>query len=294
MPPFFFDRMFNMKKIILLMVLSCLCCGFSYALDKVPSSEYSLEITVKDIPKGQQTLFVPIMIDTMILDFDKVGLEGLSSSNILAVASTSMDKAGPGIGLIKFDEDGLPETLHLKVSLKPEGKGETTVSLVMVAFEDALPSKGISINNDVTVSIKDTNEIEVTEKVENGKKKLKLSQSKLTVNVQRQVQKEESIYVPVIFDKKVIDLDETFGHSIVGPGIAVKSISSSSLQEGASGIEILLTQVAEKDFSFDIDLVPRNTGKSKIAAAFPQQGRTSLVRGPVVDISPQTISVVAK
>ena len=261
---------------------------------KVTSSEYSIDVTVKDIPKGQQTLFVPIKIDSMILDFDKVGLEGLSAQNILAVASNSKDKVGTGIGLIKLDDKGLPETLNLKVILKPVSDGQTTVELLKVAEEPALPSKGTILNGDVKVTVKSNPEVEVTERIENGKKRLVLNENRLTLNIERPSQKEETIFIPIILDKsKNVDLDETFGHAIVGPGIAAKSFSFGSLDEGGVGVEILLSEVAEKDFTIDVDLVPRKVGKAKISTAFPQKSHTEIVSGPRVDISPTSVSVVS-
>lgn len=259
-----------------------------------PEKKYSLDVTVRDIPKGQQTLFIPIMIDAMVLDFDKVALEDLSSQNILAVASTSMDKVGTGIGVIKLDENGLPETLSLKVLLKPQGNGQTTVSLLMFADEAVLPSKGAELYNDATVIVKSNKDVEVTEKSEGAKKKLLLSEHKLTLDIKRPAQKEESIFIPIIFDKNVLDLDETFGHAIVAPGVSAKSFSSSSLTEGGPGVEILLSEVADKDFSIDVDLVPKKIGKTRVVPAFPQKGHTTIVSGPVVDINPATISVVSK
>ena len=290
-----------MKRIL---IVICLCVmgsfscvyaesGSSKSDVKSTDSQYSVEVTIKDIPKGQQTLFIPIMIDTMILDFDKVALEGLSTQNILAVASSSKDKVGPGIGLLKFDEVGLPETLTVRAYLKPVGQGQTSVSLLKVANEPALPSKGAVINDEVTVSLKTGNEVEVTEKLESGKKKLVLSENKLTFLVQRTSQKEESIFIPIIFDRSVADIDETFGHAIIGPGIAAKSFSSGSLHEGGPGVEILLTEVADKDFNIDVDLVARKPGVVKFIPAFPQKGHTAIVAGPVVNISPTSISVVS-
>ena len=281
------------------------CCilssyGLVYAEDKskkqVQLPKYSVEITIKDIPQGQQTLFIPIKLDTMILDFDKVALDGLSGQNILAVASSSKDKVGPGIGLLKLDENGLPATLTLKAYLKPISQGETSVSLLKVADEDALPSRGAVINEEVSAAIKSPNEIEVTETVENKKKKLTLNQNKITISVHRASQKEESIFIPFIFgtDSASVDLDETFGHAIVAPGISAKSFSSGSLHEGGAGVEILLTDVAPADFELDVDLLPKKAGKSTISLAFPQKGHTAIVKGPQVEIIPNTLSVANK
>ena len=264
---------------------------------KVPNSPgYSIELTVKDIPKGQQTLFIPIKIDTMVVDIDKVSLDGLVTSNILAVASTSKDKAGAGVGLIKFDDKGLPETLKLNISLTSVGNGVSDVSLVMVADELALPSKGVVIDNEVLVNMKTSNEINVTEKLEKGKKRLVLDQNKITLEIQRPAQKEETIFIPILFDNKVMDVDETFGYAILAPGISAKSFSSSSLGDegGGPGIEIVLSGVAEKDFTVDVDLLPRNIGKSKLSLALPQTTHTAIVTGPTVDFFPTKISVINK
>ncbi len=254
--------------------------------------QYSLEITIKDIPMGQQTLFIPIKLDTMVVDLDKVSLEGLATANILAVASTSMDMAGTGIGLIKFDDNGLPETLKLNISLTSVGVGTSEVSLVMVADESALPSRGLTINNDVKVNVKTNSEIQVVEKIEKGKKKLVLDQSKITLEIQRPSQKQETIFIPILFNNKVVDVDETFGHAIISPGISAKAYGSSSLNnEGGAGIEIVLTDVAEKDFTIDIDLLPKGVGASKLTFALPQTSHTAIISGPTVDIFPTTISV---
>ena len=257
--------------------------------------KYSIELTIKDIPKGQQTLFIPIKLDTMVVDVDMVSLDGLVAANILAVASTSMDKAGPGVGLIKFDDNGLPETLKLNVSLSSVSNGTSDVSLVMVADGSTLPSKGLTINNDVMINVKTKNEIEVTEKLEKGKKRLTSDQSKITLDIQRLAQKEETIFIPILFDNKVVDVDETFGHAILAPGISAKSFSSNSLgNEGGAGIEIVLTGDAEKDFTVDVDLLPKGIGKSKLSLALPQTSHTAIITGPTVDFLPTTISVVNK
>ena len=256
----------------------------------VKANDYYIEVIVSDIPQDQQTLFIPIKIDTMVLDFNKVVLEGIATQNILAVASTSKDKVGPGIGLIKFDEKGLPKDLTLKVLLKPVSDGVTPVSLLKVADEPALLSKGAVINDEIKASI-DANEVEITEKIEKEKKKLTLSQSKVVLDVTRPEQKEETIFIPFVFDKSVVDLDETFGHAIIGPGISAKSFSSGSLHEGGPGVEIILTQDAQKDFSVDVDLIPKKAGTAKLVIAFPQKGHTSIVQGPQVTINPTLISV---
>lgn len=289
-----------MKKLILIVLLSL---GFLPALAtnkpsapkvKVSPSEYSLQIKITDIPKNQQTLFVPIKIDTMILDLDKVVLEGLSTQNILAVASSSKDKVGPGIGLIKFDDNGLPPTIELRVLLKPIGNGQTSVSLLMVADEAALLAKGEVINEAVTVSIKGSNEVDITEKTEKNKKKLTISQNKLALGITRTTQQEETVFIPLIFDKNLVDIDETFGHAILAPGVAAKTFSSSSINnEGGPGVEIILSADAPKDFTVDIDLIPRGLGKAKLTTALPQKGHTLIVRGPVVNINPASISVAS-
>ena len=255
-------------------------------------TQKSIELTIKDIPKGQQTLFIPIQLDNMIVDIDKVSLEGLSSSNILAVTSNSMDKAGSGIGLIKFDDLGLPETLKLNVFLSSISSGTSDVSLLMVVDEPALPSKGLTINNEIMITPQINGEIEVTETIgKNNKKKLSINQNKVTINVQRLAQKQESIFIPIVFDTNVIDVDETFGYAILAPGLSAKAFSASTLNEGGSGIEILLTEVAEKDFSVDVDLLPKKAGKTKLGFALPQSSHTAIVRGPQVDIFPAQIIV---
>ena len=314
MPPFFClielgrkrEVNIKMKKIIifaLVGVFSFLSC-LVYAVEEksaktkepsvsISSSKYSIDIKIKDIPTGLQTLFIPIKIDTMILDFDKVALESLAAQNILAVASTSKDKVGTGIGLLKLDESGLPQELDLKVYLKQVGTGQTDISLMKVADEDALPVRGAQIINDVKVLIGNNNEVEVTEKLEKDRKKLVLNQNKLIIEVQRPVQKEESIFIPILFDKSVVDLDETFGHAIVGPGITAKSFSSGTLHEGGAGLEIVLSDTADKDFTVDVDLIPKKSGKAKITTAFPQKGHTALITGPVVNINPTTINVAS-
>ncbi len=260
---------------------------------KIPNEpKYSIELTIKDIPKGQQTLFIPIKLDTAVVDVDKVSLEGLVTANILAVTSTSMDKAGPGVGLIKFDDDGLPETLKLNVSLISVGNGVSDVSLLMVADELALPAKGLTLDNEVVVNVKAKGEVEVTEKLEKGKKRFILDQNKITLEIQRPAQKEETIFIPILFNNKIVDVDETFGHAIIAPGISAKSYSSGSLgNEGGPGIEIVLTSVAEKDFTIDVDLLPKGIGKSKLSLALPQTSHTAIVTGPTVDFFPTTISV---
>ncbi len=295
-----------MKKIVFMLLCTLLFIpGVVFAVEKAgdlqnkkpisaPSQQYSIELTVKGIPKEQQTLFIPIAIDTMVLDFESVGLEGLSTQNILAVTSNSMDMVGPGVGLLKLDDNGLPEALNLKVTLKPIGQGQSSISLLKITDEPALLSKGTIINNEVKVTatpFNEASEIEVVEKLENGKKKLVSSQKKLTLNIQRQSQKEESIFIPIIFNKNVIDLDETFGHNVLAPGISAKSFSCASLHEGGPGIEVVLTDQAEKDFSVDLDIYPRRPGKTKIAHALAQIGHTAVISGPTVDINPKVITV---
>jgi len=298
-----------MKKLLIVLVSWILCLQYSSVNaatkvlkkevtkqdSKIPgASQYSIEITIKDIPKGQQTLFIPIKLDTMVVDVDKVSLDGLTT-NILALASTSKDKAGTGVGLIKFDDNGLPETLKLNISLTSVGNGVSDVSLLMVADESALPVKGLVIDNDVMINVKTKNETEVTEKLEKGKKRFVLDQNKITLEIQRPAQKEETIFIPILFDNKIVDVDESFGHAIVAPGISAKSYSSSSLgDEGGPGIEIVLTDVAQKDFTIDVDLLPKGIGKSKLSLALPQTSHTAIITGPTVDFFPTTISVVNK
>lgn len=258
---------------------------------EVAPAQYSVEITVKDIPSGQQTLFIPIKIDTMVLDFDKVALEGLATQNILAVASSSKDKVGPGIGLIKLDDTGLPSSITLKALLKPIGEGQTSVSVTKVANEPSLPSKGLVINDGVTVLVKTPLDLEVTEKVEGAKKRLVLNNRKLTLDIQRQSQKEETIFIPVIYNKSVVDIDETFGHTVVSQGVSMKSFNSGAINEDGAGVELILSADAPKDFSIDLDLVARKAGTSKLSIAFPQTGHSAIVSGPVVDIVPQVLTV---
>ena len=285
-------------KRLLILILVVICQSFVLVQGKESKEKqdkkdprYSFNVTIKDIPEGQQTLFVPIKIDTMVLDFDKVALEDLSAQNILAVASSSMDKVGTGIGLLKLDEKGLPKELTLKVLLKSVGAGQTDISVLKVAEEPALPSKGALLYQDVIVTIESKPEIEISEKVEGGKKRLALSESKLALSIKRPQTKEETIFIPIIFDNNVIDLDETFGHAIVAPGIAAKSFSSGSLHEGGPGVEIRLSEAAEKDFTINVDLIPKKTGVSKLSCAVPQIGHTAIVRGPTVNINPQVLSV---
>ena len=304
-----------MKKLLIMLVTGILCVQSMLAQaetkiiktvkkeavkqdSKAPSvPQYSIELTIKDIPKGQQTLFIPIKLDTMVVDIDKVSLDGLTTANILAVASTSKDKAGTGVGLIKFDDNGLPETLKLNISLTSVGNGVSDVSLLKVADESAvLPSKGLVIDNDVMINVKTKNEVEVSERLEKGKKRLVLDQNKITLEIQRPAQKEETIFIPILFDNKIVEVDETFGHAIIAPGISAKSFSSSSLGDegGGPGIEIVLSSVAEKDFTIDVDLLPKGLGKSKLSLALPQTSHTAIVTGPTVDFFPTTISVVNK
>ena len=285
-----------MKKSVVVLLFLVLFSNRAMSEDKSPTidtknSKYSIELNVTNIPKDRQTLFIPIQIDSMVLDLDKVSLEGLSALNILAVASTSKDKAGPGIGLLKLDDKGLPSKLSLKVFLKPVGNGQTDISLLKVADEPVLLAKGAQINKDVTVSISGTSDIGVTETVKDSKKKLEITNSKLTLNIQRQAQKTETIFIPIVFDKVVFDLDESFGHAIIAPGIAAKTFSSSSLSESGAGVEVILSETADKDFTLDLDLIPKKKGTSKISLALPQNGRTAIVKGPVVEIIPSNISV---
>ena len=132
-----------MKKLLIMLIVGILCLQSvvvqaetkTQIVKKEVANQYSIELIIKDIPKGQQTLFIPIKLDTMVVDIDKVSLDGLTAANILAIASTSKDKAGTGVGLIKFDDNGLPETLKLNVSLTSVGNGVSDVSLLMVADE---------------------------------------------------------------------------------------------------------------------------------------------------------------
>lgn len=259
------------------------------SLDK-KEKDHVINLVVKDIPQNQQTLYIPLNIDVKVFDVDKVSLEGLSSQNILAVASTSKDKVGPGVGILKLDNKGLPSSLELKVFLKPVGSGKTDVTLNKVADEPALLARGAKIKADVKVSVESGSEIQVQEEEKEGKKKLRLSTPKLTLNIERQNTRPETIFIPIIFDKTVLDLDETFGHAIVAPGIALKSFSSGSLHEGGPGVEIVLSEASEKNFKIDVDLIAKGQGTSKVVAAYPQEGHTAVVKGPVVEINPSTIS----
>ena len=255
------------------------------------NSKYSLEVTISDIPKDRQTLFIPIKIDTTVLDFDKVALGGIATQNILAVASNSKDKVGTGIGLLKMDEKGLPPNLTLKVLLKQVGQGQTSVSLLQVADEPALLSKGAVINRGIIVSIAGNEDLEVSEKVEKNKKKLALNKNRITLNVKRGAQQEETIFIPLVFDKKLLDLEETFGHSVVAQGISAKAFSANSLNSDGPGVEILLTADAEKDFSLDVDLIPKGIGKPRLVTAYPQKGHTDIIIGAAVNINPSVITV---
>ena len=297
--------MSKLKIVLFLFLLLLLSLSFTKAISiekgkkthalpaTVPPKQYSVDLVVNNIPPGQQTLFIPLSIDTMVLDMDKAELETLSSKNILAVTSNSKDKAGPGIGLIKFDNDGLPSTLEFKVFLKPVGEGKTSISLTKVSEESTtLPAKGIQLSNDINVDLKTKDEVIVTEEIVKGKKKLSLSKSNLIIEVKRPSAREETIFIPIIStSKNIVDLDETFGHAVVAPGISVKSFSSVSLEGYGSGVEIVLSQEAEKDFSINIDLSAKNSGKAKFFAALPQKTRTAIISGPTVSINPQDITV---
>lgn len=280
-----------MIRLIFLLMILLFTTGGTYAEEKThKGSPYALEVQIDSIPSGLQTLFVPVEIDTGILDFDKVVLEGVSAQNILAVASNSKDKVGTGIGLIKFDDKGLPQSLTLKVLLKPVSQGMTNVSLGEVANEPALLSKGVVLDKNITVEI-NGGEIEVQETTVNGKKKLLVNPVKLTLDVKRQSQKEETFFIPLFFDKEVIDIDETFGHAVLGGGISAKTFSSSSLHEGGPGVEVVLSGDAEKDFSVIVDLIPRKAGSSTFVSAVPQRGHVQIVKGPKVSIHPDVITV---
>lgn len=259
---------------------------------KTQTGEYSIDISVSNIPENQQTLYIPIDIDANILDLDKVALEGISSQNILPVAASSKDKVGPGVGLLKLDDKGFPSKLQLKVYLKPVTDGSTNISVSMVADLDALPVKGAKIREDVKVALKTNVQIEVSETEEaEGKKRLNINERQLTLSVDRQGQQAETIFVPFLYDKKVFDIDETFGHSIIAPGISVKSFGSSSLHQGGPGVEIVLSETAEEDFDIPIDLLPKGVGQGELTLAYPQEGHTAILTGPVVQISPTKLSV---
>ena len=292
-----------MKRFLIsLLVISLMLFNSAYAEDKkldknpaVKTAGYTVEVTVKDIPKGQQTLFIPIKLDNSIVDVDMVSINDLAASNILAISSDSKGMSGSGIGLVKFDDNGLPETLMLNVSLNPVSTGTSEIEVFMLLDEPALPAKGLTINKDVKVNLKSNDEIEVAEKLVKGKKKLQINQNKITFEVHRQNQKEETIFIPVVFDKSIVDLDESFGHAILGQGIAAKTYSAFSLNnEGGSGVEIVLSPDAEKDFTVDIDLTPKGVGKAKILFALPQSSKTAIVKGPTVEFNPAVISVNKK
>lgn len=257
------------------------------------NSKYSLEVTINNIPKDRQTLFIPIKIDTTVLDFDKVALEGISTQNILAVASNSKDKVGTGIGLLKMDEKGLPSNLTLKVLLKQVGQGQTSVSLLQVADEPALLSKGAVINRGITANINGNEDLEVSEKVEKDKKKLVLNKNRIILEVKRSAQQEETIFIPLVFDRNLLDLEETFGHSVIVQGISAKTFSANSLNGDGPGVEIVLTADAEKDFTLDVDLIPKGIGKPKLITAYPQKGHTDVIVGPAVSINPSVITVAS-
>lgn len=290
-----------MRKIISLL-LSVLLCNFinplfaeDVSVEKSQTDKYTIEISISNIPDNQQTLYIPVDIDSSVLDFDKVALDGIASQNILPVAASSKDKVGPGIGLLKLDDKGLPSSLKLKVYLKPVADGTTSISLGKVADTDALPVKGAKIRNDVKAVVDGESIVEVTEKQSEDKKKLSLNKSQLALNITRQVHQAETIFIPLIFDRKVFDIDETFGHAILAPGISAKSFSSGSLNSGGPGIEIVLGEAAEKDFSVTLDLAPKGLGTSQIVLGYPQEGHTAIITGPVVEISPSQINVaVAK
>lgn len=277
-----------MNKIYCLLLVVVLSCNLAIA----KNAEYTIGITVNNIPQGQQSLYVPLDIDTMIFDLDKVALDDLAAQNILAVTATSMDKIGPGIGILQLDEKGLPSSINLKVYLKPiVSSGETTISLGKVADEPVLPAKGAKIKNDVKVSVLSSQEIEVTGTDYKGKKKLVLNENAIMIHVERDTQKSDTIFIPLVFDKNIIDVDESFGHAVVGPGIAAKTFGSGSLHGGGAGVEVVLSEAADKDFDVNVDLLARKEGSVKIIAAYPQEGHTPLIAGPVVEINPSTISI---
>lgn len=254
-----------------------------------------INIMVSGIPQGQQTLFIPIMLDTNVSDLERVAIEDLSPLNILAVTSNASNMVGPGIGILKLDDKGLPSNLDFRVYLKKNSEGQTDISLVNVADIPALLVKGAEFNNEVKIGIEGLDPISVTEEInEKGKKKLKLSQNTVKLNVQRNAQKAESIFVPLVFDDKVIDLTESFGHAIISPGISAKTFSQSSLSNAGAGVEIVLSETADKDFSIDVELAPKSAGESKISTATPQKTQTAIVKGPIVEINPANISFASK
>jgi hypothetical protein len=286
-----------MKKLILMLLVILISQNFNLAYGEdisVSSSKkdkYSIEVSISGIPENQQTLYIPIELDSEVVDLDKVALDGVTGQNILPVAASSKDKVGPGIGLLKLDDKGLPETLKLKVFLKPVKDGATDFTVGKVAEDNVLPVKGAMIRDDVTVNIEGLSEVTVTETEKEGKKRLQLEDRQLTLNIEREEQKEETIFIPLLFDSKVVDVDESFGHSIVGPGISVKSFSAGSLHGEGSGVELVLSGAAEKDLSVTVDIIPKGVGLSNFIAAYPQEGRTKLIKGPVVEITPSTLNV---
>ena len=282
-----------MKKLVFYMMIFILTVNVAFAKDsnKISKNQQKVELIVKNIPKGQRSLFIPIEIDSNVADIDKVELGDLASSNVLAVPSNSKGMSGPGVGLLKFDDQGLPATLKLNLLLTSVSNGMSDVSLFKVIDAPALPSKGLQIHKDVTVNVIG-DEIEVTEKLVKDKKRLALNQHKATLEITRSARKAEKIFIPIVFDNKVVDVDETFGHTIWAPGISFKTYSSNTITHDAgSAIEIVLTEAAEKDFSVDIDLLPKGVGKTNLAFALPQSSHTGLVLGPTVEFYPTTVSV---
>ena len=278
-----------------LMPIYSVCSAENKNLGKVAvvkPTGYTVELTVKDIPKGQQTLFIPIKLDNSIVDVDMVSVNDLAASNILAVSSDSKGMSGAGIGLIKFDNDGLPTTLMLNVSLSAVSSGTSEIGVYMLLDEQpALAAKGLTINNGVKANLKDVVPLEVVEILDKGKKRLKINHNKITIDVHRENQKEETIFIPIVFDSTV-DLDESFGHAILGQGIAAKTYSASSLNnEGGPGVELVLSPSAVKDFTVDVDLVPKGVGKAKLFLSVPQNSKTAIVKGPIVEFSPAVVSV---
>lgn len=284
-----------MKKTILsLIAIFSLAFLPALAKDSVKISQKKaknfIQVSVTNIPPGEQSLFIPVELDSKVVELGSVNLADLSKHNIIAVSSDSKGKAGSGIGILKLDKSGLPETLEFKVFLKEISTGKSPISLRKVSDEEnVLPAKGTQFNKKIQAKLESNEPIEVTHK--EGSKRLKLTKSSYTVNISRTNAGEETVFIPVIFDKNVVDLEESFGHAIVGPGISAKTYSANSLHKGGAGVEVLISEVAEKDFTLNVSFSPKKLGTSIVKVGFPQKTRTTLVKGPVVQFKPSTVSV---
>lgn len=257
--------------------------------------EKTIEVNITNIPDGHISLFVPLMIDTSVVDLSSVVLGDLSDKEILGVVANSMSKSTPGVGLVILKQgESLPKELKFRVNLKKIGNGTSDIALEEITSEPALLTKGVSFRNDLAVSTGEGSSVEVSQVEKNGKKKLKISNSKLQINVKRPAQVADTFFVPILVDEKIVDLDETFGHSIIAPGITAKTFGSGSLHNGGSGVEVVLTEEADKDFSFEIDLRAKGVGNTEILAAKPQKAQVALVRGAIVEINPSMVTVANK